>query len=204
MIASVLQRRRFGIPRDPEPEPVVHEFSSTQLEITGHPAEIMKKMTTQIDMKDLRPEDGAAHSGPTANDGIEHDPHITCRWGLHFQTPSMKLRNALKAFGPISISFGKTSLFSNPEYDVLKLDVSSPDLQRLYKVIGRLVPTHETFPVYRPHATLAYLKPGRGKKYAGDAALNGQKVNFDSILFTGKRGHREVLPLTGAGMRFRA
>lgn len=192
MIASVLQRRRFGIPRDPEPEPLLHKFSSTQVQIIGHPAEIIRKMGAKIPAADIGPE------------GCETEPHVTCKYGLHFQSPSKRLREALQHFGMGTLTFGKTSLFENEDADVLKVDVVSPDLHRLNALVTRLLPTEDSHPKYIAHCTICYLKPGRGKKYAGDAALNGQKVNFDSILFTGKRGHREVLPLTGAGMRFRA
>lgn len=168
--------------RDPEPEPL-HDFSSTQVPVTGRPAEIMRKMQAGIQPADV------------GKEGIEHELHITCRYGLHFQTPSAKLRSVLKEFGPIEIAFGITSLFSIDDADVLKVEVESPDLHRLYKLIGRIVPVRTTHPTYRPHATLAYLKIGRGKKYSGDNSLVGQKLTFNSIIFSGKRGHREALPL---------
>lgn len=81
---------------------------------------------------------------------------------------------------------------------MLKVDVNSPDLHRLNKLVTSLSPTEDSHPVYTPHLTIAYLKPGRGKKYAGDAALNGTKLSFTGVLFSGKRGHHEVLPLTSA------
>lgn len=179
----MLSRRLYGR-RDPEPEPA-REFSNLQLQITGKPAQAMKKMAAAIPDADL------------ATAGREDEPHSTARWGLHFMTPSARLRAALAAFGPVNVKFGKTSLFQNPEFDVLKIDIDSPDLHRLYKLIGRVVPVHTTHPVYKPHATIAYLKPGKGSKYAGDKALDGTTMAFSSVLFSGKHGHREVLPLTG-------
>lgn len=181
------------------PDPTVeHEYSSVMVPISGRAADIAKNMQKAIQKSDLNPEEGGAFAGPTGSDGIEHDLHITCRWGLRFQTPSVKFRQALKAFGPIQAELGATSLFHSKEGDVLKVDVKSEDLHRLYKLIGRLVPTHTTFPVYRPHVTLAYLKPGRGKKYVGEDALKGQKLTFNSVIFSGKKGHRETLPLGSA------
>lgn len=168
--------------KDPEPEPL-HEYSSLQVPVTGPAAQAIRKVQNSIPTADL------------AAEGLETEPHITCRWGLHFQTPSVKLRNALKAFGPIEVTLGKVSIFANDDADVLKVDVTSPDLHRLYALIGRMVPTHTTFPHYKPHSTIAYLKPGKGKKYAGDTTLVGQKLNYDSVVFSGKRGHREALPL---------
>lgn len=173
---------RSRAPKDPEPEPT-HEFSSTQVQITGRPAEILKKMAARISPADIGAE------------GIEHESHVTVKWGLHFQTPSKRLREVLKDFGPVSLTFGKTSLFSNEDADVLKVDITSPDLHRLNKLISRVIPTHDTHPTYVPHATIAYLKPGKGKRYVGDAALVGQRVTADFVTFSGRKGHREKLAL---------
>lgn len=179
---NMISYRARATPRDPEPEPL-HDFSSTQVPVTGRAAEIMRKMQSGI------------QPGDVGSEGIEHKLHVTCRYGLHFQTPSGKLRTALKEFGPIKVTFGATSLFSIDDADVLKVDVDSPDLHRLYKLIGRVVPVHNTHPAYRPHATLAYLKIGRGKKYTGDKAMAGQTLTYHSIVFSGKRGHMESIPL---------
>lgn len=173
------------IPKDPEPEPL-HEYSSTQVSLSGLPVEILRKMQHSIQPADIGPE------------GLEEQPHVTVKFGLHFQTPSAKLRAALKTFGPVTLTLGKTSLFKNEDADVLKVDVESDDLRRLNKLISRLVPTFDTHPKYIPHMTVGYLRPGRGAKYAGDKSLDGQKLTFNSIVFSGKRGHRETLPLGAA------
>lgn len=178
-----------------KPAEPVHEYSSLQINLPPKIAAAMQKIAAGIDKKDLKPEEAKAHSGPTADDGIEHESHVTARWGLHFMTPSARLRNALRDFGPITLTLGKTSLFTGGDADVLKIDVDSPDLHRLYALVERLVPVHTTFPVYRPHATIAYLRKGMGKKHVGNASLAGTKLRFDSVQFSGKRGHHEILPL---------
>ena len=168
--------------KDPEPAPL-YEYSSTQVNITGKAAEAMRAMADRIPQADLGVE------------GREDQPHITIKWGLHFQSPSERMRQVIQSFGPIEATLGKTSLFSNDDADVLKIDVDSPDLHRLNQVMSRIAPAHNTHPKYVPHATIAYLKPGRGKKYSGNAVLAGQKLTFHSVTFSGKKGHREVLPL---------
>ena len=188
--ASVYRARAQRPPVDPEPE-ALHSYSSLQVQVTGRPAEIARKMADSIPDKDLGPE------------GRETEPHITCRWGLHFMTPSARLRETLRSFGPITATLGKTSLFSNPDADVLKVDVESPDLHRLYKLIGRVVPVHTTHPTYKPHLTIAYLKPGKGKKYAGDASFVGQKMTFNAVTFSGKKGTREGIPLVSMAPVYR-
>lgn len=172
--------------RKPPQKPTgpLHEYSSTQLQIAGRPGEILRKIQCNVQPRDI------------GTEGVEENPHITVKYGLHFQTPSAKLRQALKTFGPITVTLGKTSLFKNDDADVLKVDVDSPDLHRLNRLIARIVPTFDSHPVYKPHMTVAYLHPGRGEKYAGDKSLEGQKMTFDALQFSGRRGHREVLPLS--------
>lgn len=177
--------RARSVPRDPEPEPL-HDYSSTQVQIIGRPADIIRRMQAQIPASDV------------GQEGKETNFHCTVKYGLHFQTPSARLREAIRNFGPVTATLGKTSLFANDDADVLKVDVDSPDLRRLNKLISRLVPTHDTHPKYIPHVTIAYLKPGRGKKYVGESALNGSKVTFTSLVFSGKKGHKETIPLSEA------
>lgn len=74
--------------KDPEPEPV-HDYSSTQVNITGKPAQMMRAMADRIPQADIGP------------DGREDQPHITAKWGLHFQSPTARMRSALQRFGPV-------------------------------------------------------------------------------------------------------
>lgn len=166
----------------PNPEQL-HEFSSTQVNLSGRPVEIWRKMQKSIQPGDLGPE------------GLETTPHITLKYGLHFQSPSARLRKALRTFGPIHATLGQTSLFENDDADVLKVNVDSPDLHRLNRLVSQLMPTKDTHPRYIPHLTVAYLKPGRGKKYEKDRSLAGQKLQFDHVVFSGHHGHMESLAL---------
>ena len=175
--------------RRPEPEAnpeALHEFSSTQVQVTGRPLEVIRKMQKAIQPADIGPE------------GLETDSHITAKYGLHFQTPTVRLRQALRSFGPVHAVLGQTSLFENDDADVLKVNVDSPDLRRLNRLISNMMPTKDTHPNYIPHLTIAYLKPGRGKKYEKDKALAGTELTFNSLVFSGKRGHKETIPLGAA------
>ena len=174
--------------KKPSVSAVLHDYSSTQVNIPpGRAADILRKMQASIQPSDLGP------------DGKESDLHITAKYGLHFQTPTKRLREALSTFGSVTATLGKTSLFKNKDADVLKVDVDSPDLHRLNRLISKLSPTNDTHPNYIPHLTLAYLKPGRGKKYEGESGLAGQKITFDVLVFSGKQGHIESIPLSPQG-----
>lgn len=102
---SSAQRRFFGYaptsttpPSDPEPEPLLHKFSSTQVQVVGRPAELARKLAAGIPKSDLGP------------DGVEHETHITVKYGVHFQTPTKRMRAALARFGPVAATLGNQSV----------------------------------------------------------------------------------------------
>jgi 2'-5' RNA ligase len=162
-----------------------HDYASTQVNLPGKAAVGIKRLAASIPDEDL------------AADGREDNPHITVKYGLH-GNPSAELTKLLENEPPVTVTLGKTSFFPNSESnsgDVLKADVDSPDLHRLNKLIADKFPHTDTHPDYKPHATIAYLKPGLGKKYAGDNSLAGEEIVLDHITFSGKDGKTIDIPL---------
>lgn len=161
-----------------------HEFSSTQVNLSGSIAEKIAEFAKRIPDADL------------ADDGREDQPHITVKYGLHGDNAD-EVRAALSGEKPIKVTFGKVSLFqTNDDYDVVKVDVDSPDLHRLNKKIAEL-PHTDTFPDYKPHATIAYVKKGKGGKYAGNRFLNGQVARLSSLVFSDKNRQQVEIQLDG-------
>ena len=60
------------------------------------------------------------------------------------------------------------TLFENEKFDVLKYDVVPGILAEANKVVSDKFPNTDTYPDYHPHVTVAYLKPGTGKKYVNE------------------------------------
>lgn len=114
--------------------------------------------------------------------GIETEPHITALYGLTNHDPN-SAGPVVAQHGPITVTLGKMSVFKNKDYDVLKVDVDSPQLHKLNGDLQKL-PNEQTFPDYHPHLTLAYLKKGEGDKYVGDTRFEGQKLTFNSVTFS--------------------
>lgn len=161
-----------------------HEFSSTQVNL---PEDISGKMiaaSRKIADADL------------AEDGREDKPHVTVKFGLHDDAPDA-VRKLIENEPPIKVKFGKTSIFETPEYDVVKVEVESQDLHRLNKKIAESLPNTETHPTYQPHATLAYVKKGEGKKYIGMTDLEGTETTLQSIAFSDKERKHTEIPLLG-------
>lgn len=70
----------------------------------------------------------------------------------------------IKTLKKPKIKIDKVSSFENPEFEVLKYDLTSDDLQEANKVFTKFPHTTD-FPNYHPHTTIAYVKKGKAKKY---------------------------------------
>jgi len=163
---------------------VSHEYSWCYVEL---PEYIKKKMLSfgkEIEKDDLFIEE--------ADDGLELTPHITLKYAL--TTDKVKdVKNILRKEKGGKIKVCKSGIFESENYDVVKMDVESEDLQRLHSKINNL-PHHDKYPEYKPHATLAYVKKGCGKKYDGKFVLD-KSFRFKEVFFGNKdkRNYRIIL-----------
>jgi 2'-5' RNA ligase len=176
------------VPIGEKPEGVSHKFSSTQLNLPPDVAKKIDALAATIPQEDL------------SEHGREDEPHVTVKYGITTTDPA-DLAAVLKNQPPITITLGKTSHFPNVEdgtADAVKVDIEGPELRALNKRIAAAVDASgDTHPDYKPHATVAYVKPGLGKKYDGDTSLKGQQVTIDRLVFSGKDGQKYEIPLTG-------
>ena len=93
--------------------------------------------------------------------GRETDSHVTIFYGFKPDISEIEIRKILKGTKPFTIQTLKLSQFSNnPEYDVVKMDVASPELTRL-NGLCRQYPHESDYPEYHPHLTLAYVQKGK-------------------------------------------
>jgi hypothetical protein len=98
-----------------------------------------------------------------AEDGYELDSHITIKYGLHTSNPK-EVEELLKQSRPFKIELGEITLFpaeeTSRQFDVVKVDILSPGCVELNKLICSELAYTDKHPVYKPHLTLAYVKPG--------------------------------------------
>ena len=121
--------------------------------------EEMKSLHNQIDPDDIYiDEDDDSY-------GLEKEPHVTLLYGLH--SDEINDEDVMKAVEKKDIEklvLHNISSFSNEKYDVLKFDVKGEGLKEANKALKKF-PYTSDFPRYHPHSTIAYLKPGKAKKY---------------------------------------
>jgi len=96
--------------------------------------------------------------------GRETEPHITTKFGLTENYSKDHMGKLISQFKPFKITLESINIFSNSKFDVVKFDVKSDVLEKLNKLLNRL-PNEDEYPVYHPHMTLAYVKPGEGKRF---------------------------------------
>ena len=171
----------------------VHDHSSTQVDFPAKESEEIRTFASKIPDEDLYtdPQDDSY--------GREDAPHITVKYGLKTNDPS-DIAKIIEAHPPITVKMSDVSIFGNDKFDVVKVDVDSPALRALNKKIEKeadiSLPADQTYD-YSPHATIAYVKPGQGKKYIGDKRFAGKEITFDTLTVSTRDGKMHQIPLKG-------
>jgi 2'-5' RNA ligase len=168
---------------------MAYDYSSTQVNLPPKHAKAVQDFAADIDPDDLH-----------ETEKNEDVPHITVKYGLHTDD-HRDVAKALESEPPANATINGLSMFErdDKDYDVLKYDVDSRDLERLNGIVAKTAPHTDTFPEYHPHVTVAYLKKGRGKKYVHQATpmQDMPSVNFDTVHFSSKSGNIVPMSLNG-------
>jgi len=115
------------------------------------------RLLSQIDSDDIFVDD--------YYDGLESYPHVTLLYGFHLEQDKQPILDFTSSLKPQSFKLLQTSLFETDVCDVLKFDVElNSELKTAYEKALEFDNT-QSFDTYHPHATIAYVKKGRGKKY---------------------------------------
>ena len=100
----------------------------------------------------------------------------------------------MKNFKNPFIELGNINLFdSNDDFDVVKIDVISDDLQKINTALKEL-PNQTTFPVYEPHLTIAFIKKGTGDKYRFNITVPNI-IELSDIIYSMLNGNKTKIDL---------
>jgi len=128
----------------------------------------------------------SAFGNDSAGDGVEDEPHVTVYYGFNLGFDTSRLAKLLRRRVPLTVTLGKVTRFECPEYDVLKVDADSCDLEVLNKTIGErfaddVTPSQHEF---HPHLTLAYVAKGSNKGLDGSTDFQGEQFRVGSLMFS--------------------
>lgn len=98
---------------------------------------------------------------------LETQPHVTVVYGFHEdeideETIGSVVKQNMK---PITVPVDEVDIFEGDEYDVVKYNIPVTKELQEYRDLFMKFPNTQSFPEYKPHMTIAYVKPGTGKKY---------------------------------------
>jgi len=166
-----------------------YEFSCTKVNLPeGISKSIMKWGEDNIKSKALYTEGGGSK-------GREDDIHVTVLYGIVDSDPAETAR-VISKIKPFKVRLGLINVFKDKkEYDVLKIEVESGVLERLHYDLAKKIDNENSFPTYKPHVTISYVKKGAGDKFVGDETFKGKTFTVDSIAFSNGDSEEKKLPL---------
>lgn len=127
--------------------------------------------------------------------GREDEMHCTVLYGIHDKR-SGAVRKVLKESAPFEIKLGKISAFTNPEkFDVLKIEVTGQKLHDLHNLLRDNLEVTESYPEYKPHVTIAYLKKGKAKSLVGSDVFSGMTIKVSEVVFSSRAGVKSPISL---------
>lgn len=148
----------------------------------------IKKLQAEVDKEDVHPEEG-----------LEDDIHVTLLYGIE-DSPEVKeqARELLASVKPVQAHTGSIEIFKpeKEDYDVIVLRAHGSAVHALRKKVESALPNKQTFPEYKPHITVGYVKKGTGDKYKD---LEAPAVSFvmRSVKYSDIKKEESVMDLGG-------
>jgi hypothetical protein len=119
--------------------------------------------------------------------GREDFPHITVKYGINSEDPEQVVK-LLENEQSVSFVLGQISLFdTNPDFDVVKIEVKSKDLEKLNKKVSEAVEVTDSHPGYIPHVTLAFVQKGFGDNFKGMMDFDGLSGTINKLIFSSSK-----------------
>lgn len=125
--------------------------------------------------------------------GREYESHVTINYGIKDESPK-NIKKILSKQKSFYIECGKISVFNCDKFDVIKIEVESPELRRINKIVSEEIDIiTNVFNAYRPHATIAFLKKSNGDKFIGNSEFVGNRILVDRLIFSSKDGTQSTI-----------
>jgi 2'-5' RNA ligase len=124
---------------------------------------------------EINPDD-VYHHPTDPSYGLEDNPHITLKFGLHPEIEDSQIEEIVSKFKGNNLSLDILGIdsFQNKDFDVVKFSVNPTNqIKAINQELSKL-PNSDEYPQFSPHITIGYVKPGIGEKYHNP----NKKLNF--------------------------
>jgi GNAT superfamily N-acetyltransferase/2'-5' RNA ligase len=126
--------------------------------------------------------------------GIEDDPHITVKFGVEENLE--KLAWAVGEQHNFSVVLGKMHAFTASEAGGVPIvaEAHAADLHVLHELVDSAIGNRKDDFPYKPHVTIAYVKPEVAHKYEGSDWAQGISFSCGSLVLSRANGARNGVP----------
>ena len=100
--------------------------------------------------------------------GLEKYPHVTLLYGIVEEEidPTVIADMIEQKMEPLTVKISDVDVFENGKFDVVKYNVPvTKELLQYRNMLKDSFKNVQTYSEYKPHITIAYVKPGEGAKY---------------------------------------
>lgn len=139
----------------------------------------LKDIHSEIDEGDLYDEEGF---------DLETKPHCTLLYGFTGEPDIKEILDIILDYKIPPLTLENISLFENEKYDVLKFDINSEELTEINGKLRDKFDYENDYDEYSAHSTVAYLKPGRGKKYVEKYKGSAFRVEPKEVVYSAPDG----------------
>lgn len=171
-----------------ERDKIVFEGDDVSLALSSHPYHtLMVRLPDDVSRLIIKECELDISDEELHEKGREDEPHVTIKYGIDPGVSRARVRRVVDSWedSTIQMRIGEISVFELDDYDVVKLDVNSPDLHDLNELVTDELPCPgDTHSEYHPHITLAYVKKGRGARHAGPSRMTGTRVSVGRVTFS--------------------
>ena len=141
---------------------------------------------------EINPDD-VYHHPTDPSYGLEDNPHVTLKFGLHPEIEDSQIEEIVNKFKGQNLSLDILGIYSfkNKDFDVVKFSVNPTNqIKAINQELSKL-PNSDQYPDYNPHITVGYVKPGMAQKYINPnkkldfkikgveySKASGEKINY--------------------------
>lgn len=129
-------------------------------------------------------------------DGFEDESHITVKYGVEENEDG--LIEVVRGLAPFEVRFGKTHTFepskSSDGAAPVVIEIDCPELHELHTAVADKIGNRPDDFEYKPHATLAYVKPEAASKYDGLDIFEDVGFEADNITLSKKDRLQITIP----------